>query len=335
MLWGRDRRRTARSGGDSDNVEVPPRRGQLRGYAQVVNDSRSGVILGAAAYLCWGFFPLYWPLLDPAGSLEVLAHRFVWSMIFVLLAISILGRWRQFVAIARDRRMMIILTFASITIALNWGGFIYGVTNGHVIETSLGYFINPLVTVLLGVFILKETLRPAQWAAVAIGALAVVVLAIDYGRPPWIALLVAFSFATYGFLKKKANLGAFEGLGMETLILFPVAVAFLVALQLRGDLTFGHAGPGNAVLLIGTGVVTAIPLLLFGAAATRLSLTTIGILQYLGPVIQFITGLTIFDEDMTGARWIGFILVWLALVVFSTDMLRSRRRTLKTEPAPI
>ncbi len=225
--------------------------------------------------------------------------------------------------------MMFILTCASVVIAFNWGGFIYGVTNGHVIETSLGYFINPLVTVLLGVFVLKETLRTVQWAAVGIGALAVVVLAVDYGRPPWIALLVAFSFATYGFLKKKANLGAFEGLGMETLILAPVALSFLIALELRSDLTFGHAGVGNVVLLIGTGVVTAIPLLLFGAAATRLTLTTIGLLQYLGPILQFIFGLLIFDEDMTSARWIGFILVWLALVVFTTDSLLNRRRTLR------
>lgn len=284
---------------------------------------------GVAAYLCWGFFPLYWPLLDPAGSLEILAHRFVWSMVFVLVAISAMGKWSTFRAIARDRRLMVILTFASITIALNWGGFIYGVTNGHVIETSLGYFINPLVTVLLGVFVLKERLRPAQWGAIAIGIVAVVVLTVDYGRLPFVALLVAFSFAAYGFLKKKADLGAFEGLGMETAILFPVALTFLVTLQLRGDLTFGHAGPANVALLVGTGVVTAIPLLLFGAAATRLSLTTIGILQYLGPIIQFITGLTIFHEDMTGARWIGFVLVWSALVVFTVDAVTSRRRLLR------
>jgi chloramphenicol-sensitive protein RarD len=287
------------------------------------------VPLGVAAYLCWGFFPLYWPLLEPAGSLEILAHRFVWSMVFVLVAITAMGRWGAFTAIARDRRLMLILTAASVTIALNWGGFIYGVTNGHVIETSLGYFINPLVTVLLGVFVLKETLRPVQWAAIAIGASAVVVLTVDYGRLPWVALLVAFSFAIYGFLKKKADLGAFEGLGMETAILFPVALAFLIALQLRGELTFGHDGPGNAALLIGTGVVTAIPLLLFGAAATRLSLTTIGLLQYLGPIIQFLVGLTIFDEDMTGARWAGFVLVWLALVVFTVDAATNRRRLLK------
>ncbi|QGG43322.1 EamA family transporter RarD [Aeromicrobium yanjiei] len=294
----------------------------------MVNDSQRGAAFGIAAYLCWGFFPLYWPLLEPAGSLEILAHRFVWSMVFVLVAITAMGKWRSFIAIAHDRRMMLILAAASVVIAGNWGGFIYGVTNGHVIETSLGYFINPLVTVMLGVFVLKETLRPAQWVAIAIGAIAVVVLTVDYGRLPWVALLVAFSFAAYGFLKKKADLGAFEGLGMETAILFPVALAFLVVLQLRGELAFGHEGPGNVALLVGTGLVTAIPLLLFSAAATRLSLTTIGLLQYLGPIIQFIAGLTIFDEDMTDARWVGFVLVWTALVIFTADAVLSRRRVL-------
>ncbi len=290
---------------------------------------------GIVAYVCWGFFPLYWPLLDPAGALEVLAHRFVWSMVLVLIALTVMGRWRPFLKIARDRRMMLILAAASVAIAVNWGSFIWGVTNGHVIETSLGYFINPLVTVLLAVFVLKERLRRAQWAAVAIGGVAVVVLTIDYGRLPWVALLVAFSFAIYGFLKKKANLGAFEGLGMETAILFPVALAFLIALQLRGELTFGHEGAGNVVLLIGTGVVTAIPLLLFGAAATRMSLTTLGILQYLGPVLQFITGLTFFGESMTGPRWAGFVLVWLALVVFTVDAATHHRRSARIEPVPI
>ena len=294
-----------------------------------MNDSKGGVIFGVLAYLCWGFFPLYWPLLDPASALEVLAHRFVWSMVFVLVALVAVGKWRTFVAIARDRRLMLILTAASVTIACNWGGFIWGVTNGHVIETSLGYFINPLVTVLLAVFVLKETLRPAQWVAVGVGTIAVVVLTVDYGRLPWIALLVAFSFAAYGFLKKKADLGAFEGLGMETAILFPVALAFLIALQVRGDLTFGHEGPGNMALLAGTGIVTAIPLLLFGAAATRLSLSTIGILQYLGPILQFMTGLLIFDEDMTGPRWVGFVIVWLALVIFTVDAITHRRRVLR------
>ncbi len=288
--------------------------------------SRDGIALGVAAYLCWGFFPLYWPLLEPAGALEVLAHRFVWSMVFVLVVITFMRRWRRFAAISRDRRMMVILTAAAITIALNWGGFIYGVTNGHVVETSLGYFINPLVTVLLGVFVLKERLRPLQWAAVSIAAIAVVVLTVDYGRLPWVALLVAFSFASYGFLKKKADLPSFEGLGMETLILTPVALAYLLTLQLTGSLAFGHEGTANAALLIGTGVVTAIPLLLFGAAAVRLPLNTMGLLQYVVPIMQFILGLTVFDEQMSAVRWIGFALIWLALVVFTTDGLRNRRR---------
>ncbi|MEH3033364.1 MAG: EamA family transporter RarD [Aeromicrobium erythreum] len=294
-----------------------------------MRESRGGLAFGVGAYLCWGFFPLYWPLLEPASPIEILAHRIVWSLGFVAILITATGRWGAFLAIARQRRLMVALTFASITIALNWGGFIYGVTTGHVIETSLGYFINPLVTVLLAVFVLRETLRPAQWFAVAVGAVAVVVLTVDYGRPPWIALLVAGSFAIYGFLKKRADLGAFEGLGMETLILAPLAIAYLVALQVTGDLTFGHAGWGNAMLLAGTGVVTAIPLLLFGAAATRLSLTTIGLLQYLGPVLQFVLGLLVFGEDMSPARWVGFVLVWSALVVFTVDAVRSRRRLLR------
>lgn len=292
-----------------------------------------GLPLGVMAYVCWGFFPLYWPLLSPAGSLEVLAHRIVWSLAFVLVLIGATHRWGRFRAIARDRTMMLFLALASVAIALNWGGFIYGVTNGHVIETSLGYFINPLVTVLVGVVVLKERLRPVQWVAVGIGVLAVVVLTIDHGRLPWIALLVAFSFAAYGYLKKRAALGAFEGLGMETLILAPFALVFLVALQLRGDLTFGHAGTANALLLAGTGVVTAIPLLLFGAAATRLNLTTIGILQYLGPVLQFLLGLFVFHETMGTARWVGFVLVWTGLVVFTVDAIVHRRRILRQTAA--
>ncbi|WP_375003757.1 EamA family transporter RarD [Aeromicrobium sp. CTD01-1L150] len=288
-----------------------------------------GLAFGAGAYLCWGFFPLYWPLLDPAGSLEVLAHRIVWSLVFVLVCIAATRRWRRFAAIARNRRVMFFLALASVAIALNWGGFIYGVNSGHVVEVSLGYFINPLVTVLLGVLVLKETLRPAQWVAVSIGAVAVVILTVDYGRPPWIALLLAGSFASYGFLKKRASLGAFEGLGMETLILTPVALGFLLALQLRGELTFGHAGLSNALLLALTGVVTAIPLLMFGAAATRLSLSTIGLLQYLAPVLQFILGLLVFGEQMSGARWAGFVLVWSGLAIFTIDAIGNRRRILR------
>lgn len=293
-------------------------------------DSKAGLLYGVAAYLCWGFFPLYWPLLDPASAYEVLAHRIVWTFVFCLGLLTIMHKWDAFFAIVKQRKLMVPLAFASVVITLNWGGFIWGVTNGHVIETSLGYFINPLMTVLLGVFVLGENLRRLQWAAVALGILAVVVLTVDYGRPPWVALLLATSFATYGFLKKRANLGTVEALSVETTILTPFALAFLVLLGVQGTLAFGHEGTLNTMLLIGTGVVTAIPLLMFGAAAVRLSLTTIGILQYLGPILQFIFGLTIFGEEMGTARWIGFVMVWSALVIFTYDAMRTRRRARRT-----
>lgn len=290
-------------------------------------DSKAGLIYGVAAYLCWGFFPLYWPLLEPASAYEVLAHRIVWTFVFCLGLVTLTHKWGAFFAIVKQRRLMVPLALASVVITLNWGGFIWGVTNGHVIETSLGYFINPLMTVLLGVFILGENLRRLQWTAVALGIVAVVVLTVDYGRPPWVALLLATSFATYGFLKKRANLGTIEALSVETTILTPFAVAFLVLLGVQGTLAFGHEGTLNTALLVGTGVVTAIPLLMFGAAAVRLSLTTIGILQYLGPILQFIFGLTIFGETMGTARWVGFLMVWAALVIFTYDAMRTRRRS--------
>lgn len=297
------------------------------------SDSRAGLTYGIAAYLCWGFFPLYWPLLEPASAYEVLAHRIVWTLVFCVGLLTITHKWGAFRSIIGQRRLMLPLALASVVITLNWGGFIWGVTNGHVIETSLGYFINPLMTVLLGVFLLGENLRRLQWLAVGLGTLAVVVLTIDYGRPPWIALLLATSFATYGFLKKRANLGTIEALSVETTILTPFALAYLLFLQVSGTLAFGHEGALNTTLLIGTGVVTAIPLLMFGAAATRLSLTTIGILQYLGPILQFVFGLTIFDEEMSTARWIGFIIVWAALVIFTIDGVHNRRRTRRTADA--
>jgi chloramphenicol-sensitive protein RarD len=282
--------------------------------------------MGAGAYLCWGLFPLYWPLLDPAGSLEALAHRILWSLVFVGLLLTASRRWEAFRAIWTDRRRIGFLALASAVIAVNWGAFIYGVTHDKVIETSLGYFINPLVTVLLGVFVLSETLRRAQWVAVGIGAVAVVILTADYGRLPYVALTVAFSFATYGFLKKKAQLGAVEALGAETLLLTPIALAYLGVLEANGTLAFGHEGTANALLLAGTGIITAIPLLLFGGAATRLRLTSIGLLQYLAPVLQFVFGLLLFQEPMGTARWIGFVLVWIALVIFTVDVLHSSRR---------
>ncbi len=294
-----------------------------------MHESRSGFILGASAYLSWGFFPLYWPLLAPAGSVEILSHRIVWSLLLVVGLIAVTRTWARLGAILRDRRRMIYLSVGSVAIALNWGAFIYGVTHGHVIETSLGYFMNPLVTVLIGIVFLGERLRLAQWVALAVGFIAVIVLTIDYGRLPYIALVLAFSFATYGFTKNKANLGAVEGLTMETAILTPVALAYLIWLQTQGTLAFGHEGSLNVILLVATGIVTAIPLLLFGGAATRLRLSTLGLLQYLTPVMQFVLGLLVFHEAMTGPRWVGFFLVWTALVIFTADAIAGRRRSLR------
>ena len=291
-----------------------------------MDESRSGLALGVGAYLCWGLFPLYWPLLEPAGALEALSHRVVWSLGFVAVLLTLTRRWGAFRTLWRDPVRLLFLGLASVVIAVNWGAFIWGVTNGHVIETSLGYFINPLVTVLLAVLVLGERLRPVQWVAVGIGTVAVVVLTVDYGRLPYVALVVAASFAVYGFLKKRAQLGALESLAVETALLTPVALAYLGFLQVTGGLAFGHEGTANALLLAGTGVVTAVPLLMFGGAATRLNLSTLGLLQYLGPILQFVFGLVVFGEHMSGARWAGFVLVWLALVLFTADALGSRGR---------
>lgn len=271
-------------------------------------------------------FPLYWPLLEPAGAVEILAHRIIWSFVAVLILLVALRSWAWIPQLIRDRRRFGLLAIAAVVITFNWGTYIYGVNTGQVVETSLGYFINPLVTVLLGVVVLGERLRRPQWLAVAIATVAVGVLTVDYGRVPWIALVLAFSFATYGLLKKKANVGAVESLAVETGVLLLPMSAYLVVLQLSGAATFGHEGVGHAVLLAGSGVVTAIPLLFFGAAAIRVPLTQLGLLQYLAPTLQLAIGVLLYDEPMPAVRLLGFALVWTALVVFTADTLAASRR---------
>ncbi|SDJ44744.1 chloramphenicol-sensitive protein RarD [Frankineae bacterium MT45] len=287
---------------------------------------RRGYIFGVAAYLLWGLFPLYWPLLEPASALEILAHRVVWSLAFVALLVWRGHSWpavRHAVAVPRTRWLLVL---AAVVVAVNWGVYIWGVNSGHVIETSLGYFINPLLSIVAGVVIFKERLRPMQWVAVGIASLAIVVLTANYGRLPWIALILAFSFATYGFCKKSAGVGAVESLAVETAVLFIPAVVTLFVLQLQGTLVYGHHGGGNTLLLMTTGLVTAIPLLFFGAAARRLPLSAIGMLQYLAPVLQFAVGVGLKHESMPAARWIGFGLVWTALILLTFDALRRQRR---------
>jgi chloramphenicol-sensitive protein RarD len=294
-----------------------------------VAETRRGFFLGAAAYAMWGLFPLYWPLLKPAGAVEILAHRVFWSLVVMLLLVLVLGRSRHLRAVIATPRTFGILCLAALVIAVNWGAYIWGVNNGHVVETSLGYFINPLVTVLMGVVILGERLRRLQWIALGIAAVAVVGLTVEYGRPPWVALALAFSFGSYGLAKKKANVGAVESLTVETMVLVPVAAGYILWLMDQGTSTFGTEGLGHALLLTTTGIVTAVPLICFGAAATRVTLTTIGLLQYLAPTIQFALGVLVFREDMPPMRWIGFMLVWVALVIFTYEAIRNRRRQLR------
>jgi chloramphenicol-sensitive protein RarD len=290
-------------------------------------EGRKGFLLGIAAYAMWGAFPLYWPLLKPAGAVELLAHRIVWSAVamgVLVVALRLSAGLRTVLASRRERRL---LSAAAIMITVNWGVFIWGVNNGHVVETSLGYFINPLVTVLAGVVILGERLRPLQWAALGLAAAAVTGLAIEHGRPPWVALVLALSFASYGLLKKQADVGAVEGLTVETLVVGPVALGFLVWLSVTGG---SHAlvdVPWHPLLLASSGVVTALPLLCFGGAATRVPLTRLGLMQYLTPTIQFILGVTVLGESMSAARWIGFAVIWVALALFTADSMRQRQLT--------
>ncbi|WP_310961378.1 EamA family transporter RarD [Nocardioides terrisoli] len=293
-----------------------------------MTEQRRGFVLGVAAYLIWGLFPLYWPLLEPAGALEILAHRVLWSVVTVLVLLIALRRSKQLRAIIADRRRRSLLLVAAVVIAVNWGTYIWGVNNHRVVETSLGYFINPLVTVLMGVLILHERLRRWQWAAIGIAGVAVVGLTVEYGHPPWIALVLALSFGTYGLAKKQAGVEAVESLAFETLVLVPVAAAYLAWLGAHGDGHFTSDGVGHAVMLATSGVVTAVPLLCFGAAAIRIPMTTIGLLQYLTPVLQFVIGVALLHEQMTPMRWVGFVLVWLALSVFTVEALRHHRRQL-------
>jgi len=286
-------------------------------------EHRVGLLHGVAAYLLWGVFPLYWPLLKPSSAGEILAHRIAWSLIVLAVLVGMQRRWSSLRELARSGRPALLLGLAAVVLSANWLTYIWGVNHGHVVETSLGYFINPLVSVLLGVVVLGERLRRLQWWALGVASIAVAVLTVDYGRPPWIALVLAFSFGFYGLLKKKAAAGPVESLTLETTVMFVPALAWLAWLAADGAMTFGGAGAGHALLLISTGLITAVPLLFFGSAAQRIPLSTLGLLQYLAPMLQFAIGVLVFGEPMPLPRLAGFGLVWLALALFTLDLLRS------------
>ncbi|MFC9583877.1 EamA family transporter RarD [Streptomyces yangpuensis] len=299
------------------------------------NEQRAGLLYGFGAYGMWGLVPLFWPLLMPAGAVEILAHRMTWSLAVVGLALLAVRRWGWIRELLRQPRKLGLTALAASVISVNWGLYIWSVNNGHVVESSLGYFINPLVSIAMGVLVLGERLRRAQWVAVGLSFLAVLVLAVGYGRPPWISLVLACSFATYGLIKKKLNMGGLESLAAETAMLFLPALGYLLWLGAQGRSSFASQGVGHALLLAATGLVTAIPLVFFGAAAIRVPLSTLGLLQYMAPVFQFGLGVLYFHEAMPPERWAGFSLVWAALAILTWDALRTARRSrARLEAAP-
>ncbi|MGH3647669.1 MAG: EamA family transporter RarD, partial [Micromonosporaceae bacterium] len=288
-----------------------------------MTELRRGYLYGIAAFGLWGLFPLYWKLLQPSGAIEILAHRIVWSAVFVAGVLLVVRRWSWLATLARQPRKLFAVLAAASIIALNWATYIYGVNTDRVVETSLGYFINPLVSVLLGVLVLRERMRTGQWVAIGIGAVAVVVLTVDYGHLPWIALTLAGSFGCYGLVKKRLGLPAAEGLFVESTALALPALGYVWWLYDGAGHTFGTVSLGHTLLLIGAGAATAIPLLFFAGAANRVPLSTVGMLQYLAPTIQFGLGVLVFHEPMPPARQLGFVLVWAALAVFTWDALRT------------
>jgi chloramphenicol-sensitive protein RarD len=289
--------------------------------------SRSGIVYAVGAYSLWGFLPAFFLLLAPSGPFEIVAVRIFFSLVFCGLLITVTRQWPAIIAIVRQPRLLFTMALAGILIYINWQTYVIGATSGHVVETALGYFINPIVTILLGVVLLREKLRVVQWVALGISVAAVGVLTVGYGSVPWIALILAFSFGLYGFVKKKVGprVDAVSGLTLETLWLLPVAAIQVSIIASTTGLTFGQVGPWHTALMVSAGVVTAVPLLLFASAARRLPLIYMGFIQYLAPILQLIFGVAVMGEPMPLERWLGFGLVWLALVILTIDMIRVSR----------
>ncbi|WP_423724274.1 EamA family transporter RarD [Arthrobacter gengyunqii] len=292
------------------------------------SENSTGILFGVGAYVLWGLLPLYFILLVPAGAVEIVASRIVFSLVFCAALLTALRSWKATATAARNPRLVATLSGAAVLIAVNWLTYAWAVLNEHAVEAALGYFINPLVSVLLGVVILKEKLRPLQWVAMAVGFVAVLVLTFAYGTVPWVALGLAFSFGLYGLVKKGVGgkVDAISSLTIETAALTPIAAGVLIWLSLNGTATILSNGTAHFWLLAASGIITAVPLIFFGAAARRLPLSTVGMLQYLAPTLQFIIALAVFKETMPPERWVGFGLIWMALVILTADMMGGPRR---------
>lgn len=310
----------------------------LSGYSDNVPESRlssSGLALAIGAYGLWGFLPLFFLLLVPSGPIEIVAWRVVLSLVFCVALLAVTRGFRPFTVVWRDRRVMVLSFVAGILIAINWVVYVYASTSGFVVEAALGYFINPIVSIALGVIVLRERLRIGQWVAVGMSVVAVLVLAIGYGQPPYISLALAFSFGLYGFIKNRmgGTVSAVGGLTLETAWLAPLAIAALIIIELSGGITLGREGLGHAALLSLVGVITAVPLLLFAGASQRLPLSVMGFIQYFAPLLQFIFGVVVLLEPMPPERWLGFALVWMALVILTVEAIVQRRRAARERRA--
>ena len=293
----------------------------------------SGLVYGALAFTWWGLFPLYFLVVTTVPAPQILAHRVVWCLLFLVMLLSVRRQWAWLQPVMRQPKVLGAFVASALLIGANWLAYIWAVGNGHVIEASLGYFITPLVNVLLGVTLLHERLRRAQWLALALAALGVLWLTLQAGRPPWVALLLAVTFGGYGLLRKIAVLGALEGLTLETLLLAPLAALVLSSVAQHGTASFPAPDVLTNAWMIALGPITAVPLLLFAAAARRLSMATLGIVQYLGPSIQFVVGLWAFREPFSTERLAGFALIWLALVLYTLDGWRVSRQQGAAAPA--
>ena len=290
---------------------------------------RTGILSAASAFLCWGLFPLYFHAIGEVPPLQILAHRMLWSLLFLLIVLAVRRQW-AWLAVVRQPRILGSFIASAVLLSVNWLIYIWAVNNGHVIEASLGYFINPLVNISLGYLLLKERLRRAQWMAIAVAALGVAWLTWQAGTVPWIALALAVSFGGYGLLRKTAALGALEGLSFETMVLFPVAAAYVVWLTVHGQNAFINTeSTTTRLLLAAAGPITAIPLLLFASGARQIPLSVLGLLQYLSPTLQFLLGVWLFHEAFTADRMVGFVLIWIALALFAAEGLLRRPATAK------
>lgn len=294
-----------------------------------------GALYALGAYLSWGLLPLFWKAVQAATPLEILAHRVVWSLLFLATIVTMRQGWHGMRSALRNRRIVLTFVVTSLLLSVNWLTYIWAVNAGYVLESSLGYFINPLVNVLLGVVILHERMRWGQWTAVAVAASGVLYLTITFGTVPWIALTLAISFGIYALVRKTAQLNSLEGLTLETLFMILPAIGFLLYLEWQGSGTFGHRSPAHSLLLFATGIVTATPLLLFAAGARRIPLSLIGLLQYTSPTLQFLLAIFLYHEPFSTTRLVGFIMIWIALAIYSGESLWQRRQMRAAIPSSV